>query len=58
LGRREKEVTIELRAPVTMEATVELRAPVIMVFTWYLMLDLKGFNLVLVLVVGCFLVSI
>jgi hypothetical protein len=49
LGRREKEVTIELRAPVTMEATVELRAPVIMVFTWYLMLDLKGFNLVLVL---------
>jgi hypothetical protein len=45
LGRREKEVTIELRAPVTM------------IFTWYLMLDLKGFNSVLLVVVGCFLVS-
>jgi hypothetical protein len=37
--------------------TVELRAPVTMIFAWYLILDLKGFNLVLLVVIGCFLVS-
>jgi hypothetical protein len=57
LGRREKEVILELRAPVIKEVTVELRAPVNMVFTCYLMMDLEDFNLVLVVVVGCFLVS-
>jgi hypothetical protein len=56
LGRREKEVTVELGAPVIREVTVEIRASIIMVFTWYLMMDSKGFNLVLVVEVGCFLV--
>jgi hypothetical protein len=37
--------------------TVELGAPVNMVFTWYFMVNSMGFNLVLEVVVGCFLVS-
>jgi hypothetical protein len=39
------------------EDTVKVRALVAMVFTWNPMLGLRGFNLELMVVVGCFLVS-